>query len=148
MADALQPRRRVTRLLATVATHGPVAWAADWHDRVVIASLREAFEGRLLGLADVLPWPVQRPDDDSCESSPMRHAGRRDLAGDSEIPMDKAFLFELAARVVIVSSGEAGVVIGRAQYVNSCNSYRVRYTEAGSGKAVEQWWDEDALKAA
>jgi hypothetical protein len=148
MVDALQPRRLLTRCLAAIATHGPVAWAADWHDRVVIASLREAFEGRLLGLADVLPWPVQRPDDDSCESSPMRHAGHRTLAGDSEISMDKVFLFDLGARVAIVASGETGVVIGRAQYVNSCNDYRVRYTEAGSGKAVEHWWNEDALKAA
>lgn len=55
------------------------------------------------------------------------------------------FLFSLHDDVVISTSGERGQVIGRAEYTNSCNSYMIRYKSA-DGRAVEQWWPEDALE--
>lgn len=57
------------------------------------------------------------------------------------------FAFRLGAEVVIRASGEAGQVIGRAQYTNSANCYFVRYCSA-DGRAVEQWWSEEALDVA
>ena len=54
-------------------------------------------------------------------------------------------LFQLQDDVVITASGEHGQVIGRAEYSNSCNNYFIRYKSA-DGRAVEQWWPEDALK--
>ena len=59
--------------------------------------------------------------------------------------MDK-FKFQLGATVVIGVSGEAGVVIGRAEYQHSENSYYVRYKGA-DGRAFECWWQESALDA-
>ncbi len=55
-----------------------------------------------------------------------------------------AFSFELGERVVIVPSAEGGKIVGRAEYTNSANSYLIRY-RAADGRAVEQWWPEDAL---
>lgn len=54
------------------------------------------------------------------------------------------FLFNLGENVEIIVSGEKGVVIGRAEFINSSNSYQVRYS-GGDGRAVEHWWSEDAL---
>lgn len=54
------------------------------------------------------------------------------------------FRFPLGNTVTIKCSGEAGRVIGRAEYENSENSYFVRY-RAGDGRAVETWWNESAL---
>jgi hypothetical protein len=59
----------------------------------------------------------------------------------------KAFKFEIKQPVIIDTSGETGIVQGRAQYANSENSYLVRY-KAGDGRAAEVWWTEDALLAA
>lgn len=59
----------------------------------------------------------------------------------------KRFAFELNQQVAIAASGEAGTVIGRAEYANSCNNYYVRY-RASDGRATEAWWTEDALIAA
>lgn len=56
------------------------------------------------------------------------------------------FKFNLNQEVLLFS-GEAGEVIGRAEYTNSANQYRVRY-RAADGRAVEAWWDEEALSAA
>ncbi len=57
------------------------------------------------------------------------------------------FKFPLNTEVTITTSGEAGKVIGRAEYTNSANAYMVRYRSADGG-AVEAWWQEDALASA
>lgn len=59
----------------------------------------------------------------------------------------RSFKFDLGQSVAITASGEVGVVVGRAEYTNSSNSYFVRY-EASDGRATEAWWSEDALEAA
>jgi len=56
------------------------------------------------------------------------------------------FKFELGAHVEITVSGEQGVVIGRAEYQESANSYYLRYKTA-DGRAIESWWTESALAA-
>lgn len=53
--------------------------------------------------------------------------------------------FSLNQHVQITASGEQGVVIGRAEYSFAANSYLVRY-KAADGRAVEAWWNEDALQ--
>ena len=58
-----------------------------------------------------------------------------------------SFKFNLGHPVAITASGEVGVVVGRAEYINSRNSYFVRYA-AKDGRATEAWWSEDALEAA
>ncbi len=52
--------------------------------------------------------------------------------------------FENSQVVTIRCSGESGVVIGRAEYINSENSYLIRY-QCADGRAVEAWWSESAL---
>lgn len=52
--------------------------------------------------------------------------------------------FELGQRVKLVESGEEGLVIGRAEYINMPNQYLVRY-RAGNGQQVEAWWAFDAI---
>lgn len=47
---------------------------------------------------------------------------------------------------MIAASGEAGEVLGRAEYTTAANNYYIRYQEA-TGRAVEAWWSEDALRA-
>jgi hypothetical protein len=54
------------------------------------------------------------------------------------------FKFELGADVAIAASGERGTVRGRAQYVQSEDSYYVLYRNA-VGIAVEAWWPESTL---
>jgi hypothetical protein len=56
-----------------------------------------------------------------------------------------SFKFELNQHVCIAASGEVGQAVGRAEYVNAANNYYVRYM-ARDGRAVEQWWPEDALE--
>lgn len=56
------------------------------------------------------------------------------------------FKFELKQAVTIAASGEAGEVIGRAEYTTSESSYLVRY-QAADGRATEAWWQESALAA-
>lgn len=53
--------------------------------------------------------------------------------------------FVLNQEVSIAASGESGIVIGRAEYANSENSYLLRY-RAADGRAVETWWQESALQ--
>lgn len=48
-------------------------------------------------------------------------------------------------KVKISCSGERGVVVGYAQYKNHQDQALVRYM-AGDGRAVEAWWDVDALE--
>lgn len=57
------------------------------------------------------------------------------------------FKFNLGQQVVIDESGESGVITARAEYQASQNSYFLRY-KAADGRAVQAWWDEDALSAA
>lgn len=57
------------------------------------------------------------------------------------------FRFELDQAVDIWCSGERGVVIGRAEYRDSADSYLVRY-QAADGRAVEAWWSDNALAVA
>lgn len=52
MADA------ATRALVWIATHGPIAWASNWHSRVDEAVLNDALFEEPLTLAAVLPWRV------------------------------------------------------------------------------------------
>lgn len=59
---------------------------------------------------------------------------------------DKPFRFELRQEVSLSESEEQGIVIGRAEYSNSDNSYLIRYV-AGDGRQVEVWWTEDAIEA-
>ena len=54
------------------------------------------------------------------------------------------FKYELHEDVTITASGEAGTVIGRADYNFAERSHLVRY-RAADGRAVEQWWSESAL---
>lgn len=56
------------------------------------------------------------------------------------------FTFELNQPVKIIASGELGHIVGRAEYSNSIDTYFVRYKSA-DGRAVEQWWSEDALRS-
>lgn len=54
--------------------------------------------------------------------------------------------FELNQRVSIAVSGEEGVVIARAEYVDANPSYLIRY-RCADGRAVDAWWPESALAA-
>ncbi len=54
------------------------------------------------------------------------------------------FLFELEERATL-HSGETGVVIGRAEFSGSENSYQLRYTN-GQGCQVEVWHSQSAFK--
>src|SRR5471030_2889960 len=58
----------------------------------------------------------------------------------------KKFMFELAAKVVVLISGEAGQVKARAEYVNHANAYLIHY-KAADGRAVDSWFDEDEIQA-
>lgn len=59
----------------------------------------------------------------------------------------KSFKFNLNDRVIITASGETGEVLGRAEYINAANNYYIRY-KSTDGRAVENWWTEDALQEA
>lgn len=52
--------------------------------------------------------------------------------------------FQLGTKVLIAISGEAGQIIGRAEYLDSHPQYYVRYT-AADGRATTAWWEESAL---
>lgn len=55
-----------------------------------------------------------------------------------------SFKFDIGASVELLS-GEAGEILGRAEYSNSENSYFVRYI-AADGRLVEAWWQESAIR--
>lgn len=57
------------------------------------------------------------------------------------------FRFGLQQLVRLTLSGEAGLVIGRAEYATGENTYYVRY-KAADGRQVEHWWGESALESA
>lgn len=54
------------------------------------------------------------------------------------------FEFAINDPVVIIVSGEKGIVIGRAEYYVGENCYLLRYC-ANDGRAVEQWWSQSAI---
>jgi len=56
----------------------------------------------------------------------------------------KTFNFKLNDNVTLSVSDEAGVIIGRAHYVNCDPMYLVRYL-SGDGRQVENWIAEDAI---
>lgn len=62
-----------------------------------------------------------------------------------EVPMNE-FEFELGDKVTLTLSTESGIVIGRAEYLESDNQYYVRYL-AGDGRQTESWWAEKAIEA-
>ena len=59
--------------------------------------------------------------------------------------MKKIPAFELNTELRITASGEQGIVIGRAEYSHRNDQYLLRYQNA-EGRAVEEWWGEDALE--
>ena len=54
------------------------------------------------------------------------------------------FAFELGDQVEL-SSGEKGVVVARAEYMESEPSYYIRYV-AADGRLTECWWSGKAIK--
>lgn len=60
---------------------------------------------------------------------------------------DRWMCFELGQELCITASGERGIVVGRAEYLDSLPTYLLRYRSA-DGPAVEQWWNQSALEAA
>lgn len=54
------------------------------------------------------------------------------------------FNFKLKEKVKFAMSGEAGEVIGRAQFTYANPEYRVRYLSS-DGRQQEDWIPEDAL---
>lgn len=61
--------------------------------------------------------------------------------------MSKVFAFALNTQVCITCSGEQGTVIARSESVRSNDQYLLRYQNA-EGRAVEEWWSEDAIEEA
>jgi len=62
-------RDTLTSILFTVATRGPIAWAASWNARVNAAFMRDIFElDPPMQLRDVLPW-APKPTAEEIESS-------------------------------------------------------------------------------
>lgn len=59
-------------------------------------------------------------------------------------PAPAKFRFSLGATPAITVSGEIGLVVGRAEYLNSEPSYLLQYRR-NDGIADEQWWRESAL---
>ena len=57
------------------------------------------------------------------------------------------FKFSLNQRVALSLSGEEGVVIARAQYVEGPDRYLVRYVTK-TGTQVEEWFTRAAISAA
>jgi hypothetical protein len=53
--------------------------------------------------------------------------------------------YQLTEEVLIEVSGEKGRIVGRGDYELSQPQYLIRYC-AGDGRAVEQWWNESALR--
>lgn len=56
----------------------------------------------------------------------------------------ETYRFKMGDAVVITVSGEAGHVIGRAEYAEATPSYLVRYLRK-DGSGSDSWWSEGAL---
>jgi hypothetical protein len=52
--------------------------------------------------------------------------------------------YEMSQEVQLTQSKETGIVIGRAEFDHSENTYLVRYV-AGDGSQIEFWWNESAI---
>ena len=61
--------------------------------------------------------------------------------------MNPTFIFELNQPVQLALSGEKGVVVGRAEYVEESPSYRVRYVDA-TGRQQCDWFSAGSLREA
>lgn len=53
--------------------------------------------------------------------------------------------FPLGAHARVICSGETGQIIGRAEYTGSGPQVLLRY-RAADGRAVETWWNLDAVE--
>jgi hypothetical protein len=56
------------------------------------------------------------------------------------------FKYKLGEKVEVEVSGEAGIIVGRAEYTTAESNYFLRY-KATDGRAVEAWWSEESLKS-
>jgi hypothetical protein len=54
--------------------------------------------------------------------------------------------YSLNQIVKLVESNETGKVIARAEYLEMCFQYLIRYKSA-DGRLVEAWWSEPAIEA-
>jgi hypothetical protein len=59
----------------------------------------------------------------------------------------QAFRYALGQNVTLMASGERGIIIGRAEYLEAFPGYLVRY-RAADGRATEGWWTQPALENA
>ncbi|MEP3633397.1 MAG: hypothetical protein ABJM82_00020 [Shimia thalassica] len=57
-------------------------------------------------------------------------------------PNTKTFHHALEEVVKIITSGESGIVIGRAEHQNTNDQYLIEY-KAADGRAVQEWWFEN-----
>ena len=57
-----------------------------------------------------------------------------------------AFAFRLHQSISLKLSDERGEIIGRAEFTNSVDHYKVRYV-GGDGRLVEDWLPEDAIRS-
>ncbi len=64
--------------------------------------------------------------------------------GDQSAMQKSGLMGGVATLLEYAGPVESGIVIGRAEYTSSANSYLVRY-RAGDGRQAEEWWDEDAI---
>ena len=53
--------------------------------------------------------------------------------------------YELGQTVTIKCSGEKGIVIAKAQYLESSDCVLLRY-KCADGRAVESWWNVQAVE--
>ena len=60
--------------------------------------------------------------------------------------VDRSFKYDQGADVVLKKSGDAGEIIGRADYADASNQYLIRYV-AADGRQVENWWNESAIRS-
>ncbi len=58
----------------------------------------------------------------------------------------RAFMFRLHQSVALKASDGRGEIIGRAEFTNGVDQYKVRYV-AGDGRQVEDWLAEDAIRS-
>lgn len=60
--------------------------------------------------------------------------------------MGKGFKYELGGKVSLIETEECGVIVGRAEYTDSDNSYYIRYKDS-TGKQILKWWNETHIVA-
>ena len=57
---------------------------------------------------------------------------------------ESVFTFNLGDSVELAMSGETGIVIGRAEYLEEAPAYLIRYKSA-DGRLVQSWWSKEVL---